>query len=245
MSQRKALLSGSVVGHRSGLFLLWLVGYYLMAPNIGWFGKVLPLFNAELLQVLLFLGILLTGIRAVSENPKHFRMGLAIGVPTMIADWVAFFIASPGLDVGIQIAYLLFVGYVGIMVFGYVVVPGEVNPDKIFAAISVYILIGLGFSVVYGIFEYIQPGSFSGLSAEGVGRNSAELLYYSFVTLTALGYGEITPVAPQVRSLAAIEAMMGIFYIAIMVARLVALYSQGGKKQSVSGLPPRHQGHQD
>lgn len=230
MSQRKALLTGIVVGHRSGLFLLWLVGYYLLLPYIGWFGEILPLFDADSFQVFMFMGILLTGIRAVSEDPRHLRIGLAIGVPTMIVDWLAYFISSPGLDVVIGITYLLFVSYVGIRVFGYVLMPGEVNPDRIFAAISVYFLIGLGFAVIYGIIELLQPGSFSGLSMDGLGRHSAELLYYSFVTLTTLGYGEITPVAPQVRSLAAIEAMMGVFYIAIMVARLVAMYSQSGKR---------------
>jgi hypothetical protein len=216
-------------GHRSGLFLLWLVCYYLLLPYIGWFGDVLPLVDAEFFKVLLFMGILLTGIRAVSEDPRHFRIGLAIGIPTMIADWVAYFIPSPELAVCIQVAYLVFTGYVGIRVFGYVLAPGEVNLDRMFAAISVYVLIGLGFAIVFGIIESLQPGSFSGHSTDGSSRHSAELLYYSFVTLTTLGYGEITPVAPQVRSLATIEAMMGVFYVAILVARLVALYSREGK----------------
>jgi hypothetical protein len=229
MSRQKALFSGSVVGHRSGLFLVWLLGYYVFVPYIGWFGNVLPVVDAESFQVLLFMGILLTGIRAVSEDPRHFRIGLAIGVPTMVVDWVAYFIPSPALHVVIQGAYLLFVAYVGVRIFGYVLAPGEVNPDRMFAAISVYVLMGLGFALVFGIVESLQPGSFSGLS-EGAARHSVELLYYSLVTLTTLGYGEITPVAPQVRSLATIEAMMGVFYVAILVARLVALYSHSQRE---------------
>ena len=73
--------------------------------------------------------------------------------------------------------------------------------------------------------ETLQPGSFAGVSVDLDGaRLPVELVYYSFVTLTTLGYGEITPVAPQVRSLAAIEAIMGVFYLAILVARLVTAY---------------------
>ena len=226
MSQRQPLFPGSEVGRRCGLFLASLVGYYLLLPYIGWFGEVLPLFDAESFQVFLFMGILLTGIRAVSERRRDFRIGMAVGVPTLIVDWVAYFIPSPGLDLVIQAAYLAFVGYVGIRVFGYVLARGEVDPDRIFAAISVYFLIALGFAIVYGIIESLQPGSFSGLTTGGESRPSAEFLYYSLVTLTTLGYGEITPVAPQVRSLAAIEAMMGVFYVATLVARLVALHSQ-------------------
>ena len=124
-----------------------------------------------------------------------------------------------------QEAQVLFVAYVGIRIFGYVLAPGEVSPDRMYAAISVYVLMGLGFALVFGIVESLQPGSFSGLS-EGANRHSVGLLYYSLVTLTTLGYGEITPVAPQVRSLATIEAGMGVFYVAILVARLVALYNQ-------------------
>lgn len=229
MSQRQGRFSENGVGHRSGLFLVSLVGYYVLLPYIAWFGAAIPFFDPESLQVLLFMGILLTGIRAVSEDSKHFRIGLAIGVPTMILDWVAYSIGGPELDVFVQIAYLVFVSYVGIRVFGYVLAPGVVNPNRMFAAISVYILIGLGFALVFAIVESLQPGSFSGLSTQGMNRHSAELVYYSLVTLTTLGYGEITPVAPQVRSLATIEAMMGVFYVAILVARLVALYSQAGR----------------
>lgn len=229
MSQRQGRFSGTRVGHRSGLFLVSLVGYYLLLPYIGWFGEILPLVDREFFQLLLFMGIMLSGIRAVSERRRHFRIGLAIGVPTIIGDWVAYFVSSPGLDVFIQVAYLLFVSYVGIRVFGYVLAQGRVDPDRIFAAISVYFLIALGFAIVYGFMESITPGSFSGLTTGGDDLPSAEFFYYSLVTLTTLGYGEITPVTPQVRSLAAIEAMMGVFYVAILVARLVALYSQAGR----------------
>ncbi len=229
-SKSRVLFSKVGASHKSGLFLASLVGYYLLVPYIGWFGRILPFFDSESFQVVLFMGILLTGIRTVSDNRRHFRIGLALGIPTLILDWVAYFIPSPAMVVIILIAYLVFVGYVGITIIRYVLAPGEVSPDRLFAAVAVYFLIGLGFAMIYGVIEFMNPGSFSGIAIWGSeSRPTAELLYYSFVTLTTLGYGEITPVTPQVRSLAAIEAMMGVFYLAIMVARLVTLYSQSGK----------------
>lgn len=230
-SKSRVLFSKVGANHKSGLFLASLVGYYLLLPYIAWFGDILPLFDSDSFQVFLFMGVLLTGIRTVSESRRHFWIGLSLGLPTLILDWVAYFIPNPAMVVIILIAYLVFVGYVGIRVLGYVLAPGAVNPDRLFAAMSFYFLIGIGFSIVYGMIEFLNPGSFSGLAMLGSERRpTAELLYYSFVTLTTLGYGEITPVTPQVRSLAAIEAMMGVFYLAIMVARLVALYSQSGKR---------------
>lgn len=231
MSETQPSVSAVVIKHKSGLFLVSLIGYYLLLPYIGWFGDILPVFDAQSFQVILFMSILLTGIRAVSDNRNYLRIGLAIGIPTLIADWTAYFISHPVLDIVILLAYLAFVSYVGIRVFRYVVTPGEVNPDRIFAAVSVYFLIGLGYSVVYGIIAYMNPGSFSGLTpADADVRPTAELLYFSLVTLTTLGYGDITPLSPQVRSLAAIEAMMGVFYIAILVARLVTLYSGAARR---------------
>ena len=230
-SESRVLFSKSGGNHRCGLFLASLVGYYLLLPYIGWFGEILPLFDSESFQVFLFMGILLTGIRTVSESPRHFRIGLALGIPTFILEWVSYFVPGHALAVATSITTLVFVIYVGIRIFGYVLAPGEVNPDKLFAAGSFYFLIGLAFAIIYGVLEFLTPGSFAGITLFGdENRPTAELLYYSFVTLTTLGYGEITPVTPQVRSLAAIEAMMGVFYLAIMVARLVALYSNPRKR---------------
>ena len=80
--------------------------------------------------------------------------------------------------------------------------------------------------------EALRPGSFAGLAQPGaVEGMGSELIYYSFVTLTTLGYGEITPVSITARNLAAMEAVTGVLYLATLVARLVGLYrseAEGG-----------------
>ena len=93
-------------------------------------------------------------------------------------------------------------------------------------------LVGLAWAFLFSLLEVLQPGSFNlpELSAEPLDLAAMEVrrlsvfMYYSLVTLTTLGYGDITPVTPLARNLAAFEAVMGQLYIAILVARLVGLH---------------------
>ena len=109
--------------------------------------------------------------------------------------------------------------------FPHVLGTERVTSDKIAGAICVYLQISAAWLVAYLFaFDVIGPDAFAfanGVPAEGyVGR---ELYYFSWVTMTTLGYGDITPTHPFVRVLANMECVAGQFYIAIVVARLVAL----------------------
>jgi hypothetical protein len=97
----------------------------------------------------------------------------------------------------------------------------------IMAAASEYILIGIMFSYMYFLLEAVYPGSFN-LPHKQMDRST--FLYFSFVTLTTTGYGDVLPLTIQARSLATFEAITGQRYMAITVARLVGLYT--ARKQS-------------
>jgi voltage-gated potassium channel len=100
---------------------------------------------------------------------------------------------------------------------------GNVDFNKIVGAVCIYILIGLAWAVAYLITEQLYPGSLSGFGAGTWQDNMQAAVYYSFVTLTTLGYGEITPLMPLSRALAYTEAIAGQFYIAILVASLIGV----------------------
>lgn len=100
--------------------------------------------------------------------------------------------------------------------------------DSLAGAACGYLFLGLGWSVAYSIIETLQPGSLAvGGSAVATPGNLPQqpyvLTYYSFVTLTTVGYGDITPVSPATRTLAWIEAITGQFYLAVIVAGLVSM----------------------
>ena len=100
---------------------------------------------------------------------------------------------------------------------------GMVDGNKIIGAICIYMLIGIIWAFGYLVVEFLFPGSFSNLEEELWQENLEELLYYSMVTLTTLGYGDITPQQPLARFLAYMEAVVGIFYTTILVASLIGM----------------------
>ncbi len=98
--------------------------------------------------------------------------------------------------------------------------------DKIFAAICVYLLVGYGWAFIYALIDDLQPGAFPNLSvqAKDFSGRVMQLRYFSFMTLTTVGYGDVVPLSPIARTMAALEAIMGQVYLTILVARLVGLH---------------------
>lgn len=108
----------------------------------------------------------------------------------------------------------------------------RVTTDTILGACSVYLLLGLLFAQVFLLLEQVDPGSFSELASGPGGAADVEahrgaLTYFSFVTLTTLGYGDVAPVRVPARSLSVLEAALGQLYVAIVIARLVAVQIAG------------------
>lgn len=101
----------------------------------------------------------------------------------------------------------------------------RVTTSTICASISVYLMIGLAWAVIYMLVQLAAPGSFT-LGAGGaiVGDDFERLIGFSFVTLTTLGYGNVVPTTQQADAIATLEALIGQFYMAIIVARLVAMH---------------------
>ena len=108
------------------------------------------------------------------------------------------------------------------VVLGMVLRPGTVTRQRLEGAVAAYLLFGLAWAAAYEWAARYDPSAFQGASAE----SSQQWIYYSFVTISSTGYGDILPVHPITRSLAIAEAISGQLYIAIMISRLVALELQ-------------------
>jgi len=98
---------------------------------------------------------------------------------------------------------------------------GEIDGNKIVGAVCIYLLMGLVWTFCYLFIAELIPDAFIGLQQEPWYDNFADVAYYSYVTLTTLGYGDISPVAPVARFLVYMEAVVGVFYMAILVASLI------------------------
>jgi Ion channel len=117
-----------------------------------------------------------------------------------------------------------------IIILRHVLSFGPLYADRVHAALSVYILLALSWAGSYAFMEVVAPGSFSfaGMSSDAVAPGGvyllAHLVHFSIATLTSTGYGDITPVGPFARSFAQLEQLVGVFYMAVLISRLVGLY---------------------
>jgi Ion channel len=103
---------------------------------------------------------------------------------------------------------------------------GAVTSERLYAATSVYLLAGLAFALIYHGLGRVQPGTLSVAGAAGANPDLETAIYFSFVTLATLGYGDVVPATPVARSLAICEAVGAQLFVAVLIARLVSLQSQ-------------------
>jgi hypothetical protein len=180
----------------------------------------------QLLLTVVFLGAL----NAVSHKNRQLRFGLALALPAVVATWTSRF--QPGSESLAWTALVLstaFLCFTAAHILGYVFRARRVTSETLFGALSVYLLIGLIFALAFTTLEAREPGSLS-LPATAFEadlpdpRQFSTISYFSFVTMTTLGYGDIGPLTPAARSLVTLEALLGQLFLAVLIARLVALH---------------------
>lgn len=98
---------------------------------------------------------------------------------------------------------------------------GKIDNNKLVGSMALFLLLGLMWAIIYLILLEVDPKSFTGLEAIAWEANFSNSAYFSFVTLTTLGYGDISPVTPIAKTLVLLEAIVGIFYMAVVVSSLV------------------------
>jgi hypothetical protein len=128
-------------------------------------------------------------------------------------------------------AFAVFCLYTALILLRHVLASGSVHAGIVHAALSVYILLAPFWAGAYVLVAINSPGAFSlGATSNGVPTDLAgaylfaDMLHLSIATLTSTGYGDITPIAPFARSLSQLEQLVGVFYIAVLISRLIGLY---------------------
>lgn len=201
-------------GDRNGLLLLFLIATLVFSPYMRENSLTRYVFN------LLLTGVMVLG--ALSAARTHGRVKLVgVGLAVGLLGFYLYTFTSGGKALPLaRILEILFLGTVGGSILGKVLSPGMVTLDKIFGALAAYLMAGLVLGLGCGVLELYVPGSFA--RAHGsAGPPGSDMIYFGYVTLTTLGYGDITPVTAKARSLAMLGAIFGPLYIAILVARLV------------------------
>ena len=181
----------------------------------------------------MFILILLAALRAVVRKRAHlYFTGTAavVSIVGFIGDMLA-----PGVTwhVTFMLSFLLFLVFTSsLMLIDILLRSKRVDADLIYGAIAVYLMIGLGFAFAFGLVETIIPGSFSGVNELlGTRATTGPMVYFSFVTLTTLGYGDILPITNVAMTMSYLEAIIGQLFLAVLIARLVGLHITVGSDQ--------------
>jgi len=166
---------------------------------------------------------IVVGIYGFRSTQRWFHSGA--GIILSVITVVVIGVALELLELYYLHLFLLFCFYLwAIWLAGkQVLFTGGVDANRIVGAICIYLLMGLIWALMYMFLAQAIPAAFNGLEQVVWYNNFADVAYYSYVTLTTLGYGDISPVAPIARFLVYMEAVVGVFYMAILVASLIGV----------------------
>jgi len=180
-----------------------------------------------MLYQLLYASMFAAGVYVASDSRRHLVITTSTALIYLIFGvWYA---VDPTDNWKILITYVALIPFlttVIMVLLRYIFITKTVTQDVIYAAVSVYLLLGALFVPIYGILETIWPGSFVDSATPKGPVLWQQLIYYSYATLTTMGYGDVLPISWWARSIASTEAVVGVLYLAILMARLVGLYAQ-------------------
>lgn len=168
--------------------------------------------------------LLITGVLSLRDAGWRFHLGIGLVVTGVAAST---FETAAESDAAHLISLLTLMGFLVLAInnaLRQVVYGVEMNANRLYGAVCIYLMIGLLWALLYYGLNVVAPGSFGGGLAATPEDAQIEWIYYSFVTLTTLGYGDILPLSAPARALAYSEAIVGVFYMAILVAALVSGY---------------------
>jgi len=204
---------------RFTLLLIVLLALFLVQPVFSGNQKILTLLSDLVFSILIG-----TTTYALSTRRQYMIFALLLGLPAIILRWLYWIYLEQYLWVAsylLGISILLFCNF---ELLSFILQVKKVSQYTVNTAICIYLLLGVAWGMAYIVLETLAPGSFT--LAELVNEPQAlimEMQYYSIVTLTTLGYGDITPVTPWAKNLSALEAVIGQVYLTVLVARLVSL----------------------
>ena len=192
----------------------------------------LDLISLQMSRVLGASSLLAVGVWSLRGAVRLYSASMLVAITGIILNILSVVRESDMLHVIALLAMFVFLLLATFNAFRQIAVGNDISPNRIVGAVCVYLLLGVMWSIAYTLLEYSQPGSFSGLTELVSPGWNADWIYFSFVTITTLGYGDITPLTQTARSLTVAEAIVGQFYIAVMVAGLVSAYISSKRDSS-------------
>ena len=183
--------------------------------------------GGDIINSILLSLVLLCAVVAVADHKAIFFIALVLAVPAIAGRWISHFRPDLVPPPVFLTAGLVLIGFVVAALLRFVFRAPSVNSEVLCASISAYVMLGIIWTIAYWLVDQLTPGGAFAFNTPGEKQSirGFNAFYFSFVTLSTVGYGDITPVSKVARMLAAMEAMTGLLYVAVLIARLVAIYS--------------------
>jgi hypothetical protein len=222
--------------HRITILLATLLALMLVAPVALEVAEAAAPAAGPVVYLVVSVCLFLAAVLAVSGGRGVLEYGLGLALPVLVLDLAAVFLWPGQLPLVRHGTRVLFLGFVSVVLLRHLFRQRRIPFDTISASLCVYLLGGVLWANVFAMMETVTPESFvdtgpqRDVPAQGNSdaRRSFRLLYFSFVTLSSVGYGDIVPRTMLARMCAVTEAMMGQAYLLVMVSRLVGIQvSQG------------------
>lgn len=214
--------------HREGLrrysaahFLIALILLLMTMPFVD------QLERGRLIETVLSTLVLISAVAAVGGRRRTLVFALLLLVPALVGRWLDHLQIGPTPRIFTAISIASFLIFILVHLFRFILYAPHVNSEVVCAGIAGYLLLGILWAMGFLIIARLYPGSygFSG-GAEGQAMDGFNAIYLSFGSLSTLGFGEVVPLSRPARMLAVFEALAGMFYMATLISRLVALYSR-------------------
>ena len=198
--------------------LIFLLIYVILTP---FFALVL---NEELLLNISFSAVMLSAVLTVSQKKKSRIVFVLLVLPCLVFIWIKLTVTSSEMFLAGVVLQALFNLFMVFVIILFIFEEPVITRNTISAAVVAYLFVALFFTNLFLMLELIFPGSFS-IGHGQIMADPSVLRYFSFVTLSTLGYGDVVPITSQAKTMAIAEALIGQIYLTVLIARLVGVYA--------------------
>lgn len=181
--------------------------------------------NGDLIELIPLSLVMIFAVLAVGGHRRDFIIAVGLFLPAIAARWVNY--VSPDLVHPAAFAAfgVVFFAYVVAQLIRFILHAPRVDTNVLCAGVSGFLMLGLAWAPLYLLISRLNPAAFNLPAAQGATLDGFNAFYFSFVSLCTVGYGDITPVSRGAKMVAVLEAITGLFYMAMLISRLVSVYS--------------------
>lgn len=208
-----------VLGDHAATILLGLLFAFLVATPF-----IEMVRAGEVVESVLGAAIFLMGVVALGARRGSLALAIVLLIPTLASRAASHLHPSPILKGAYAVLAFAFLALIAGHLLLAALRAHKVTRETVCAALASYLMVGTAWSFLYRLVALVDPHAFT-LPAPEQTLGDFESIYYSFVTLVGLGYGDITPVAPVPRMLAVVEALFGLLFVATLISRLVGAFT--------------------